>query len=229
MQLFSVKKIGVFLDAIKHLNETRTSGEVKVITCTMRIEPFDAKLATALQDVVRTTLFRLHHPDPHPHILRCDFDLGCPRQVIEVFASSDTAKPSITFNQAKISRVYARTKKAANGYTLVFDATFGPVSKGELAYVEEWRGTQRACSFAEAEPSLEFEDDGAEDDEDERVSGGRPTPMFDTDGAGAPIDTAARPAADESREEPARQRIHSHQAGGKKARRGRATPAGTEE
>lgn len=234
-QLFDVKKVGLFLDAIKHHNETRNSGEVKVITCTVRVEPFDAKLATALDTAVRTTCFKLNHPDPQPHIRRCDFALGHPRQKLSVFASVDTAKPTIALDQVKVSRLYVRASKAKNGFTLVFDLTFGPVSKGELAYVEEWRGGQRAVSFEEAEPSLDFEDEDQDDDEDDDDAGERPGPMFDTDGDGkptdeTPIEAASRQieaerdaiAAENEAAEPVRQKTRSHYADrGQKKKGGR--------
>lgn len=198
MKLFDVKKIGVFCDDIKHKNETRKSGDTKVLVLRLRVDPFDHKLALALADVVRTTLFKLNHPDPQPHIRRCDFALGIERQQMEVFASSDTAKASIAFDHVKISGVYVRTKKDANGYVLVFDATFGPVADRELAYCEAWRGTQRSCSFDAAAPNLEFEGETDEDDDDEdEQPAARPPLQFDTEASGKPLEASAQ--------EPARQ------------------------
>jgi hypothetical protein len=173
MKLFTTGKVGVFCDAIKHHNETRKSGDTKVITLTCRVEPFDVKLATSMAQAVRTTLFKLNHPDPQPHIRRCDFVLGLERQQLHVFASSDTKDASIVFDQVRISRTYARTQKDSNGYTLVFDATFGPVGKSELAYVEGWRGTQRSVTFEAAEPDLDFEVE-ADDDGDEDADAAQP-------------------------------------------------------
>lgn len=198
MKLFDVNKVGVFCDAIKHHNEPRKSGDTKVITLTCRVDPFDSKLAVALSEDVRRTLFKLNHPDPQPHIRRADFTLGVERQQLLVFASSDTPMESIAFDHVKISRLYVRTKKDANGFVLVFDATFGPVGDRELAYVEAWRGTQRSITFEAAEPNLDFEEDGEQDDEDDEPSTKRQTPMFDTTAAGQPLEAGA------SEPEPAR-------------------------
>lgn len=202
MKLFDVNKVGVFCDAIQHQNEKRKSGEVKVITLTLRVDPFDVKLALALADSVRNTLFKLNHPDPQPHIRRCDFALGVERQQLTVFASSDTVKASIAFDHVKISGVYVRTKKDANGYTLVFKATFGPVGDRELAYAEAWRLTQRSVSFDAAAPNLDFED--GDDDDEEPEAPSRPAPMFDTDAGGKPLEAGA-PARQLPRRHPSRQ------------------------
>src|SRR4051794_35603895 len=51
-QLFSAHKIGLFCDQIVHGIEKRRGDDVKVITLTLRAQPFDAKLATALDDGV---------------------------------------------------------------------------------------------------------------------------------------------------------------------------------
>ncbi len=229
MKLFSVTKVGVFLDTIKHHNETRKSGDTKVITLTCHVDPFDHKLALAMADVVRNTLFKLQHPDPQPHIRRCDFALGVDRQQLEVFASSDTQKASIALDQVKVSRIYVRASKDRNGYVCVFDATFGPVGKTELAYVEAWRGTQRSVTFEAAEPNLDFEEERRDDDEDDEAedTGQRtlPAPEFETDGAGQPLEAAVAgtsgDTAGEAGPEPVRQRLTSH-AGGK-AKGGRAS------
>lgn len=176
MKLFSVGKVGVFCDAIKHHNETRTSGDTKVITLTCHVEPFDAKLATALDSVVRATLFKLNHPDPQPHIRRCDFVLSLERQQLQVYAAPDSPGKAIVIDQVRISRMYARKSKDANHYTFVFDATFGPVGKVELAYVEAWRGTQKFLTFEPAEPNLDFElaSDANADDEDDDTNEAQP-------------------------------------------------------
>jgi len=169
MKLFSVPKIGVFLDTVTHGTERRPDGETKILILNCRVQPFDSKLAAAVADVVRTNLFKIGHPDPKPELRRVDFALGVPRQQLHVFASSDTTKPTLMFDQVKIAKTYARVEKNVNGYAFCFAASFGPCSDRELQYAEEWRLGQRFITFDTAEPGL-F-DEASEDDGEEGESG----------------------------------------------------------
>jgi len=224
MKLFKVGKVGLFCDAITHATEKRDGDETKILVLTLRCQPFDAKLATAVADVVRQDLFKLNRPDPKPEIRRLEFALGVPRQILHVFASSDTPTASIAFDQVKISGTYARTEKDVNGYAFVFKASFGPCSKTELEYAEAWRLTQRFVSFEEAEPGLFSEGNGEDERDDDRPDqdekSRRPAPMFDTDAQrhvteveGEPVEVSPELEA----AEPARKKMHSH-AAGRKAR-----------
>lgn len=188
--LFDVKKVGIFCDAIAHTSEKRQDGETKVVQLTLRVQPFDAKLAAAVRQDVRQTLFKLNTVEAQPHIDRVNFKLGVPRQDLELFASSDTRKASILLQGCKVSGVYARTEKDANMLAFVFKVSFGPASRDELEYVEDWRNGQRWVSFKESDPSLQFEEVGDEDD-DEAETTERPRDMWEEGDEANPHRTAA--------------------------------------
>jgi hypothetical protein len=186
-RLFTVPKIGLFLDSYAPSIEKRKGGEeVKILTLTLRLQPFDSKLAAAIDDGlsndagVKTALFKLTNGEPKPHLRRIDFNLACPRQNLVIFASSDTVQSRITLEHAKISGTYARTQKDINGYAFVFKAALGPVGRGEQEYIHEWLLGQRFVTFEEAEPSINFEDEQGDPDQ-EPDGGGRPEPMFGDD------------------------------------------------
>jgi hypothetical protein len=190
-RLFDLAKIGVFCDAISHTTEKRKDDpEVKVIQLTLRVQPFDSKLAGQVRQDVRQTLFKLNAPsEPQAHLARVNFALGVPRQDLEIFASSDTDRASLLIEHVKISGVYARTEKNVNGYAFVWKATFGPASKQELEFVENWRNGQRFITFQESEASLEFDaPDASDEDEDEHDDDQPDLPEgeFDTDADGLP-------------------------------------------
>jgi len=174
MKLCAVPKIGVFLDAVTHATERRPAGEVKVLVLRCRVQPFDAKLAGAVADVVRQTLFKLSTAEEQPHLERVQFRLNVPRQQLHVFAAPDTTQASLMFDQVKIGGTYARTEKDVNGYAFCFNATFGPPSKQELEYAEEWRLGQRCVTCEVAEPGL-FDDD----EEEPTVAPGREPDMWE--------------------------------------------------
>jgi len=224
VKLFDVGKVGCYLEAITHKLETRRDSDVKVTELTLRVQPFEAKLATALSPDVRALLFTLNSGEPKPILRRADVALGVPRQDLEVFASTDTVTASIVIDHVKITGIYARADKKSRGFVLLFKASFGPCAKQELEYVNDWFLGQRFVSFEPAERSLEFEERGGADDEvteaDEKSR--RPAPMFDTDAGGQvtevegqPVEAAPTPDAPE----PARKPL-SHAAGRKKGARG---------
>jgi len=166
-KMFNVAKVGLTCDSVVHSTEKRKDGETKVIVLTLRVQPFDRKLALALNEEAMRTLFKSSTPDPQPHIARVNFLLGIPRQHLDCYATSDTKDPSRRLEFAKISGVYARTESGMQGYALVFKATFGPVSDKELGFVEAWRNGMKFVSFVEAEPNADFEEAEPTDDEDE--------------------------------------------------------------
>lgn len=197
-KLFDVKKIGLTCDTITHTTEKRQDGEVKVIQLRLRVAPFDSKLAAALHPDVRTTLFRLGHPDAHPHLARVNFALGVPRQFMELYATPESAEPTMAFDHVKITGIYARTQSGMNNmFVLAFDATFGPVSDKELGFCEAWRKTMKFGNFDEAEASDLFIDRGEDDDEDGDDDGQQalPDPEFETTAEGRPVEPAAAAAA----------------------------------
>lgn len=185
-RLFSIPKVGLFLDTYQPGSEKRRGEDVKVITATFRLQPFDAKLATAVDDGlndnsgVRAALFKLSSAEMKPHIERLNFGLSCPRQNMVIYASPDTDETRIALLQVKISGVYARTQKDMDGFAFVFKGTVGPLGKAELEYLHAWHQTRRFVTFEEAEPGLDFEDD--DEGADENIGAPappRPTPMWD--------------------------------------------------
>jgi hypothetical protein len=161
MQLFSIAKVGLFLDAITHGTETRNGDEVKIVTLTLRAPRMSPQLASAMPGPVRMTLFKSSDAAaPRAHMKRVEFTLGVPRQELEVYASPDTTDPTINFDQAKIIATVARVDKDDSGWTLVVKCSFGPVDKTELEYIEAWRLSQRWVTFYAAEAGLFDEDDG---------------------------------------------------------------------
>jgi hypothetical protein len=191
--LTTLKKLGVFCDAIKHHNESRKSGDVKVLSLALRVLPFDAKMAGAIAHVCRSTLFRESHPDPKSEITEVHFRLALPRQNVHVFAAPDTTTASLVLSDAKCWHIKAKRRTEATVYALTFDITFGPVGRQELEFVEAWRGTQKFLTFAAAEPSLEFLDGEEEEPSDDpKTRAPKSAPMFTDDGEAAPaIETTA--------------------------------------
>lgn len=159
MKLFDTGKVGMFLDDFGPSTEKRKSGEVEVIVLTLRVQPFTAQLASSMDQKVRAALFMLGgNAEPKKEIEAATFHLPFERQAMQVFASSDTVRPSILFDQVKIQSVKARIERGVDGFACVIKAAVGPVSRDELEYINGWYKTQRAVSFAEAEPDLEYDE-----------------------------------------------------------------------
>lgn len=213
MKLFTVGKVGCFCEAVAFSTETRRGEVVKIAVAQLKIDPFDHKLAAAMGcDGVRTTLFKLNHPDPNPILgPHTDLAVGMPRQVLKVFEAPDVPKSSIAFDQARIYGVHALAQKDARGFALRFKASFGPLSARELEFLNNWRLSQRFVSFDEAEPGM-FDDEPEESD-DEPVAASENAPMFDTEPDGKPIDGTGE------KKEPVHRKLHSHAAGTKGAKR----------
>jgi hypothetical protein len=220
MKLFTTAKIGMHCDGIGHKLETRKDHEVKIVTLTLRVQPFTAQLAAALDPdwygFAKRVLFKQANGEPFEDLKAIEFKAPPDRQQLIVFASVDTVRASIAFDQAKVTKVRARTEKGVDGFALVIGVSFGPVGKRELEYVNHWYTEQRFVTFEAAEPSLEFqgEQDDDEDDDDETedaqptapldVPKAPPDPMFETDAAGRVLDAQADP----STTGPARKRTH---------------------
>jgi hypothetical protein len=185
-KLFSVAKVGLFLDGYSPGTEKRRGEVEKVVNLTLRVQPFDAKLAIAIDDGlggdtnVRALLFQLTTTDPKPHLERVQVGLGCPRQTLHIFAAPDTDDARLVLSQVKITGTYARTQKDLNGYAFVFKASVGPVGRDDLEFIHHWYGNQQFVTFEEAEPGLFDEDEDTEGDGvDVAPINGRPTPMWD--------------------------------------------------
>jgi hypothetical protein len=162
-------KLGLFCDTFNPATEKRRDDEVKVVRLTLRVQPLTPEVAAAIDPIVRRTLFKQQHPDPTPYMHEVTFTLDVPRQLLKVFAARDSPKPSIAFDQVHIGRLRTRLEKAVEGWALIFKVTFGPCSAAELAYVQEWYGTQRFVVFSPAEAELAFGEatDNGPDDPDE--------------------------------------------------------------
>jgi len=162
-RLFSAGKIGIFLDDFAPGTEKRHGEDTKIITLALRVQPFDAKLATAIDEgiggdsAVRSLLFSLTTGDPKAHLERVRISLGCPPQNLAVYAAPDIAEPRMALLQCKIGTAYARTQKDVNGFTFVFKATFGQATRDELEFLQHWYLGQQFVTFTEAEPVLETE------------------------------------------------------------------------
>lgn len=227
-RLFSVPKVGVFLDSYGPGVDKRAGEEITVIKVKFRVQPFDAKLAAALDDGVggdsniRPTIFSLNTGDPKANFTAHEFKLGTlPRQTLELFSTPDTPGSRIAFSQCKISGCKVRGEKDSAALAFTFNATFGPVGRDELETVHSLHRMQTFITFHEGEPMLEEQDD-EEEGTDADVKARRPAPMFDDEGeetpAEEPADAVEGPT---TREIGARRGLHSHQA----KRRGRRRAA----
>lgn len=223
-RLFATAKVPLFLDTIIHGTEKRKGEDVKIVTLSLRVQPFDAKLASSLDEGVQAAtgvkplLFSLNNAEPKSLVRRLDVGLGCPRQQLLVFASSDTTKESIAFDQAKVGGTYARTQKDINGYAFCFRVSFGPVGRRELEFIQDWHLSTRFVTFDQAEPGLfdedphandELEDEGSDADQKARQAAQPLEWEDDGTGSGRPAD--AEPASVVEREVGTRHRLHSHQ------------------
>jgi hypothetical protein len=202
MKLFDVGKVGCYCEAITHSTERRKDGEHKVIQLSLKVEPFDVKLATALSPVVRATLFKLGNAEPHEHLRRVSFGLGVPRQRMEVFATPDIPTGKLLIDDVRIGEIYARTSNNARTYSLVFKAIWGPASAKELEAAEAWRNTMAFVTFTEAayNEALDLDAGADEEHEDDDKQQALPDPEFETDGAGQPLTADTDRAASRERE-----------------------------
>jgi hypothetical protein len=190
MKLFTVPKVPCCCDAVTHRLERRKDHEVKVVDLTLRVQPFTAQLAAALDPkeyaFVKRYLFKQSDGSAIVDLKAAEFRLPNGRQKLSVFPASDIATPSIVFDQVKVMKLRVRTQKNVDGWALVVKVSFGPASKQELEAVSGWYTEQRAVTFDEAEPSLEFDADEEEAEETPRRRP-RAEPMFDTDADGRPV------------------------------------------
>lgn len=184
--------------------EKRRGETTKIITLTLVVDPFDATLASSVDEGlggdsnVRQSLFELSTPSAKAHLENVALSLGCARQNLHIYAAPDIEQARLMLAQVKISGVTAKRQKDGDVYALVFKASFGMASRDELEAVQHWFGAQQFVTFEEAEPGL-FEDidDDAGDDIDARPVDGRPVPMWDD---GEKPQSADAPEPDEVRE-----------------------------
>lgn len=218
--LFSVPKIGLFVETYHPVKEKRRDDEVVCIRIKFRVQPFDAKLATSIDDGldagVRALLFKLHTVDPKPTIGGLKLNLDCPRQNIELFATPDTDDSRLVLLQTKISGANAQEKDAV--FVFYFEGTHGPVDRDTLEYVHSLVGKQIFATFTESEPSIEFSATEPEDDEDE--AGDPPmAPIFEDDDEDP--ESEAVNAAKENTENRRREKAHRYPKKKKAAKTGK--------
>lgn len=221
-QLFNIGKIGVFIDSYAPGVEKRRGEEVSILKVKMRVQPFDAQLASALDEGVgedsniKATVFNLSTGEPKKRFSRHDFVLDLDRQNLEIFATPDTSVSRISLNQCRVSGTYVRTQKDTNGLALVFVASLGPVGKDELELIHSLHRRQTFVTFHEGEPILDVEEvDDEDDDPIEDAEELRPPPMFED-----PRDEQPEAEGQTAREVGSRRKLHSHAGGkGKKGRK----------
>lgn len=162
MQLFTAGKIPMYCEGITHRLEKRKDSEVKVVDLALKIEPFNAQLAAALdQDeygFVKRTLFKMNDGDPTTDLRAVEFRTPGDRQQLHCYASPDSPEASIMFDHVKVTRLRARCSKEATGWVFSVHVSFGPVDKTELEAVNEWYTGMKWVRFEEAEPSFAFQE-----------------------------------------------------------------------
>lgn len=179
-RLFDVGKVGCFVDGYGPAIEKRRSEEVKVVSVKFRVEPFDVKLAAALDagvgedSNIRSVVFTLNEGEPRAHFTGHDFKLALSRQNLNIFASPDTTDARIALQQAKISGTRVKAQKSTE-LALVFKATFGPVGRDELELIHSLVKSQAFITFEEAEPLLTDSDADAVVEVDIDTPPGPPT------------------------------------------------------
>lgn len=234
-RLFETVKVGAFVDGFGPAIEKRRGGETTILRINFRIQPFDSKLATSLDEGVggdsniRSTVFNLNSGEPRKRFTRHDFKLELPRQTLELYASPDTDVCRVALAQAKITGCYVRTEKDSNALAFIFQAKFGPVGRDELELVNSLYRLQTFVTFLESEPLLDEVEDGEDDDDDmtdadEKAQ--RPALMFNTAEDGAPLEEdtpSAEATRDAKRSKGVNRKLHSHQRGKKKTRGGATT------
>lgn len=233
-RLFQGRQVGLFLDDLgPRVQKNKHGDEVHFADLALRLHPLTPEMASALDEQIRGTLFRRTTAEPVPHLKSVEFNFGIARQVMRVAAAPDTNE-TIAIDHVAISGIRARTEKGVDGWGLVFRGSFGPLDKRELEFLWDWYTKQKFVTFDEADPSLDFEDDGTEADAKARTPVSRPAPMWDdakpAEGAvnltgpdGGVVfqgtDAEFKAAAQRAKKEPVRQRMHSH---AKKAKPGRS-------
>jgi len=140
-------KLPVFLDTISHRIEKTKDGEVKMTDLTLRVQPFQADDATAINHEMRALLWTLNSAEQRKVIASIGFNLKPERQQIEVYVLPEMDDPNLALVDVDISGVRVACEKDVDGYKLVFYASFGPAGARELEYVQEWLGHQRFLSF----------------------------------------------------------------------------------
>jgi hypothetical protein len=178
--LFHTPKLGVILEGYAPAIEKRRGEEVKVVSLKLRVEAFDAELASSIDaglggdSGVRALLFNLTDGEQKPHLDGAALSLGCPRQTLRMFAAPDIDESRIAFAQVKISGTTVVTNKETGTFVFKFKASYGPVGRDELEYFHQWYQNTLFVTFEEAEPGL-FDEapEEADPDAEQQVIDGR--------------------------------------------------------
>lgn len=153
MKFCAIERVGVFCDTYAPDTEERREAEVRIVTLRLRIQPLTPTIAAGIDAFVRRQLFTTKG-DPVPHLREIILALDVPRQLLQIHAAPDTTRAAIALDQVKISQLRARLRTEADGWTLRFKAAFGPCSRDELAFVQDWFTTQRFVTFTAAQGDL---------------------------------------------------------------------------
>jgi hypothetical protein len=220
-RLFNTAKVPVFIDSVQLGVEKRKDGPVSVVVLGCRVQPFDAKLASSLDQGVgdgniKATAFNLNSAEPKKAFTRHDFALGLARQRLECFATPDSPEARIALDGTRIYGTYVRSQKdMPTALAMIFKASFGPVGRDELDYVKAHFRSQLFVTFREADQSMQFEaedvDEGDEEGSDADIKARQRAPMFDDGGKETP---ESEPADDDK--EPVNRKLHTGRGGKKK-------------
>jgi hypothetical protein len=158
MRLFDQDKIGCYLDGINHRVEKTTGGDqIKMIDLTLRVQPFTAELASALDLDAHAELFRLNDASQKEIVKAIEFAISVPNQRMMIYAVPDIPDASLVLHDAEISSVRARTQKDVDGYALIFYASVGPIEPDQLDYICRWHTEQRFITFEKQQAALDFD------------------------------------------------------------------------
>jgi hypothetical protein len=146
-----VPKIALYCDTFKPGTEKRDDVEVKILTLSLRIPSVTPELAQAIDPRMRKTLFKGEGADPAPHLSDVRFTIDLTRQLLRIYATYDSGRPSIAFDQVLVGKLRATWDTV---WSLDLKAAFGPCSAQELAFCQDWFGTQRFVTFDAAQGEL---------------------------------------------------------------------------
>ena len=166
MRLFDSDKVACYCNTVAHQLENRRGTDVKVVVLGLKVTPLSAELASRMADGIKPTLFAMTDATAKVTRLRgAQFQIAdLKRQKMTVYATPETVKPSIVFDQALIGGISAKVAKDRTDFDLSFSVTFGPVGPAELEFIQSWLLSHRFVTFDAAEPLLEMGDDAGSSD-----------------------------------------------------------------
>jgi len=157
MRFFEHDNVGCYLDGIDHrVENTKDGRELHMVDLTLRVQPFTAELAAAVDPDVRALLFNLGDGEPKHKLKAAQFDLRVTRQQIVVCLMPESPTGAIVLSDVEVTQPRARTEKGVDGFGFVFYASFGPIGSDELDYLVAWHTQQRFLTFTPQQPALDF-------------------------------------------------------------------------